>query len=254
MIDRVQAALDAMQREGSFAARLRCPANDLTIEVRGVGVLRFPLLAATARKLSSVARPAPFGLREQTLHDPNIRDTGQIRRSAVKIDSRRWKPVLQAHLAQIQRNLGLPAEGALGLAPLYRHVEDSLTQSAAEPPRSDSDWSIVVPLSCHCALCAKLSAFLSHPQMTRFEWPLAKDRRQHIHHILDGHHLPVSHETTRRGSPFTLVLTKQPVLFQHAAALRKKQQEFLAWLTQEQTAFCDVAADDTQCEEVGRLP
>ena len=143
---------------------------------------------------------------------------------------------------------------ALGLAPLYLHVVDSLTQSAAEPPRSDSDWSIVVPLSCHCALCAKLSAFLSHPQMTRFEWPLAKDRRQHIHQILDGHHLPVSHETTRRGSPFTLVLTKQPVLFQHAAALRKKQQELLAWLTQEQTAFCDVAADDTQCEEVGRLP
>lgn len=113
MIDRVQAALDAMQREGSFAARLRCPANDLTIEVRGVGVLRFPLSAATARKLSSVARPAPFGLRERTLHNPNIRDTGQIQRSSVKIDRRRWKPVLQAHLAQIQRSLGLPAEGRL---------------------------------------------------------------------------------------------------------------------------------------------
>ena len=169
MLDRVQAALDAIQREGSFAARLRCPAKDLAIEVKGVGVLRFPLSAATARKLSSVARPAPFGLRERTLHNPNIRDTGQIQRSSVKIDRRRWKPVLQAHLAQIQRSLGLPAEGALGLAPLYRHVEDSLTQSAAEP-------------------------------------------------------------------------------------LRKKQQELLAWLTQEQTAFCDVAADDTQCEEVGRLP
>ena len=254
MLDRVQAALDAIQREGSFAARLRCPAKDLAIEVKGVGVLRFPLSAATARKLSSVARPAPFGLRERTLHDPNIRDTGQIRRSSLKIDSRRWKPVLQAQLAQIQRELGLPAEGALDLAPLHRHVVDSLVQSAAEPPRSDSDWSILVPLSCHCALCAKLSAFLSHTQMTRFEWPLAKDRRQHIHQILDGHQLPVSHETTRRGSPFTLVLTKQPVLFQHAAALRKKQQELLAWLTQQQTAFCDGPADDTECEEIGRFP
>ena len=254
MIERVQSALEDIHREGSFAARLRCPAKDLALEVKGVGMLRFPLSATMARKLSSVARPAPFGLREQTLHDPNIRDTGQIRRSSLKIDNRRWKPVLQAHLAQIQRSLGLPAEGALDLAPLHRHVVDSLTQSAAEPPRSDSDWSILVPLSCRCTLCAKLSAFLSHPQMTRFEWPLAKDRRQHIHQILDGHHLPVSHETTCRGSPFTLVLTKQPVLFQHAAALRKKQQELLAWLTQEQTAFCDVAADDTQYEAVGRLP
>jgi hypothetical protein len=39
-----------------------------------------------------------------------------------------------------------------------------------------------------------------------------------------------------------------------AEPLRKKQQELLAWLTPQQTAFCDVAADDTQCEEVGRLP
>lgn len=113
MIHRVQAALDAIQTEGTFAARLRCPAEDLAIEVKGVGPLRLPLSAAAARKLSSLAQPAPFGLRDRTLHDPNIRDTGEIKRSLVKIDGRRWKPVLQAQLAQIQRHLGLPAEGRL---------------------------------------------------------------------------------------------------------------------------------------------
>ncbi len=143
---------------------------------------------------------------------------------------------------------------ALGLSPLYRHVVDSLKQTASAPPRSDSDWSITVPLSCRCALCAELSAFLSDSQRTRFSWPLAKDRRQHIHQILDGHHLPVTHETTRRGSPSTLVLTKQPALFQHAAALRKKQQEQLAWLAQQPAALCDIAAGNRPCEGVGQLP
>lgn len=139
---------------------------------------------------------------------------------------------------------------ALGLSSLYRHVVDSLKPIVAAPPRSDSDWSIAVPLSCRCALCAELSAFLSDSQRTRFAWPLAKDRRQHIHQILDGYHLPVTHETTRRGSPYTLVLTKLPTLFQHAAALRTKQQEQLIYLTQQEAAFCDVAVGDTPYEEV----
>ncbi|MBL9007821.1 MAG: 2OG-Fe(II) oxygenase [Myxococcales bacterium] len=139
---------------------------------------------------------------------------------------------------------------ALGLSPLYRRVVDTLQQSVAAPPRGDSDWSIAVPLSCRCALCAELSRFLIDSQRTRFAWPLAKDRRQHLHQILDGHDLPVAHETTRRGSPYTLVLTKLPTLFQHAAALRTKQQEQLIYLTQQEAAFCDVAVGDTPYGEV----
>ena len=75
-----------------------------------------------------------------------------------------------------------------------------------------SDWSIAVPLSCRCALCAELSAFPT-TAAHQFSWPLAKYERQHIHQILDGHHLPVAHETTRHGRPYTLVLTKQQALF-----------------------------------------
>ena len=143
---------------------------------------------------------------------------------------------------------------ALGVSPLFRRVADTLQQSVAAPPRGASDWSIAVPLSCRCALCAELSAFLDDSQRTQFSWPLAKYERQHIHQILDGHHLPVAHETTRHGRPYTLVLTKQQALFQHAAALRAKQQEQLVYLAQQQAAFCDVAAGDTPREESGRLP
>jgi hypothetical protein len=34
-----------------------------------------------------------------------------------------------------------------------------------------------------------------------FEWPLAKERRQHIHPRIDTAELPVSHLTRRQGRP-----------------------------------------------------
>jgi hypothetical protein len=49
------------------------------------------------------------------------------------------------------------------------------------------------------------------------KWPLAKDQRAHIHHVVDSHDLPVSHMTRCVGRPFTLVLAKTEALFQREA-------------------------------------
>jgi hypothetical protein len=95
---------------GTFATRLGAPAADLEIEVKGVGSLTFPITTRQAQKLKSVARPSPFGLREQTLHDPSVRSTWEIAGSRVKIGARRWKPVLASALRSIQSELGFPDE------------------------------------------------------------------------------------------------------------------------------------------------
>ena len=79
--------------------------------------------------------------------------------------------------------------------------------------------------------------FLCASTRTVFAWPLAKERRRHIHGMLDSHNLPVTHSTKRCGSPFILVLTKQKALFQRAAAERKQQQTLLSWLRKERRAF-----------------
>ena len=68
MLDRVKAALAAITSQGAFAAQLVRPSDNLHITVNRVGALGFPISAATARALSAVARPAPFGRREKTLH------------------------------------------------------------------------------------------------------------------------------------------------------------------------------------------
>ncbi len=100
--------LAQLEAPGTFATRLRAPADDLEIAITGVGQLTLPITARVAQKLRSVARPSLFGLREQSLHDPTVRNTWEIATSRVKIAARRWKPALAKHLATVREELGLP--------------------------------------------------------------------------------------------------------------------------------------------------
>lgn len=79
--------------------------------------------------------------------------------------------------------------------------------------RAAADWSINTILPCKCKDCKVLNDFLSSPSMQSYVWPMAKERRQHIHQILDGTGFPVTHVTLREGSPFKLVLKKTNELF-----------------------------------------
>lgn len=92
---------------GSFASRRTAPADDLVLEVEGVGPLRFPIPREQARLLLAKARPARYGRREQTLLDRRVRDTGEIPASQVKLDRRRWRQTLQPMLAALGTDLGL---------------------------------------------------------------------------------------------------------------------------------------------------
>jgi hypothetical protein len=62
------------------------------------------------------------------------------------------------------------------------------------------------------------------------EWPLAKERRQHIHRRIDAAELPVTHVTRRQGRPFTLVLTKTDNLFAGERKARERDEADLKWL------------------------
>ncbi len=100
--------LAQLEAPGTFATRVRAPADELKISVAGIGRLSFPITPRTAQKLREVARPSPFGLRERTLHDPSVRNTWEISARRVKIAARRWKPVLAKHLHTLQVELGFP--------------------------------------------------------------------------------------------------------------------------------------------------
>jgi hypothetical protein len=107
------------------------------------------------------------------------------------------------------------------------------------PRRPQDDWSVVATLGCGCRLCETLAPFLAAHDRTSLEWPLAKEGRRHVHSILEAQDLPVSHETRRVGSPFTLVLRKTAALFQRETAERSAWRVDLAWLRRQRRRFVD---------------
>ncbi len=130
----------------------------------------------------------------------------------------------------------------LRLGALFRQVVADLEAALAKPVRTPDDWSITLLQQCSCELCSGLTAFLRDKSRIQHEWPLAKERRQHIHNAIDRHRLPVTHVTTRRGSPYSLVLTKEAGLFHGEAALRTRHEKLLGWLRKNEGAFVEAGA------------
>jgi hypothetical protein len=116
---------------------------------------------------------------------------------------------------------------ALDLGGVTAHCISELAKRSAAPTRSCDDWSINPPGGCACELCGELSRYLAARDRTVLEWPLATERRAHIHRLLDRHELPVTHTTRRSDRPFVLVLTKTEALFEHEAAERAGWQRGL---------------------------
>jgi len=72
--------------------------------------------------------------------------------------------------------------------------------------------------------------FLDDANRRTFEWPLAKQGRQHVHSRIDAAELPVTHQTRRQGRPYTLVLAKTDALFAREQEARIRDETDLEWL------------------------
>ncbi|WP_246510200.1 2OG-Fe(II) oxygenase [Nonomuraea endophytica] len=120
-----------------------------------------------------------------------------------------------------------------GFGELAISSAEQIRAALAQPQRAPGDWSIALPTGCACELCEVLGTFLRHPERRALDWPLAKDRRRHVHARIDDAELPVRHETRRQGRPYTLVLTKTEALFERESLARERHQVDLAWLTNE---------------------
>lgn len=109
---------------------------------------------------------------------------------------------------------------------------------SSRPERSPHDWTIEPPTGCDCALCRQSAAFLRDRDRTRHAWPLAEQQRRHVHGVIQGHRLPVTHTTTREGRPYTLVLTKQAALFERSKRrIGLAASRSLTWLGLQHRAF-----------------
>lgn len=118
MASDIARALQDITNPGSYSSRFTSNSDHLDLEVKGVGSIKLPISATTAKALIKQARQAPFGWRDKTVLYTNIRNVWEFAKSKVKIDKREWNKTLYPALEKLRAALGLP-DGKLK-ADLYK--------------------------------------------------------------------------------------------------------------------------------------
>ncbi len=96
-----------------------------------------------------------------------------------------------------------------------------------EPPEP-ADYRRNHELSCDCMDCTRLSEFLADPNLRECRFPLNKERRRHLHGIIDLHRCDLQHVTERTGRPFTLICTKTTASWKRARKIYKRDLKNLS--------------------------
>lgn len=107
----------------------------------------------------------------------------------------------------------VPALGSLrawdgAAARLWRHSAEFLLQRSGRPPEAPRDWRQDVKLSCACDDCRELQAFTLDRAEQVHRFRMRQDRRLHLEQQIQRHALDMAHVTDTKGSPQTLVCTK----------------------------------------------
>jgi hypothetical protein len=104
---------------------------------------------------------------------------------------------------------------------LREHCLAQLRDATSKPIEPPADWRRDAELGCSCEDCRALARFLADPATPAARFPLAEQRRRHLHSQIEHHRLDCTHETERKGRPYTLVCTKTRASYER----REKQYQ-----------------------------
>ena len=112
------------------------------------------------------------------------------------------------------------------LAACCEQLELLTTQEPVRP----ADFRRDANLSCQCADCSELRAFLKDPVEKVYRFRVRQDRRQHLEHTTRWQRCDVTCVTERVGSPQTLVCTKTTASYEAKLKTYREDREHLATL------------------------
>ena len=122
---------------------------------------------------------------------------------------------------------------AADLARLWRHATAFLLARSEQPPEPPTDWVQPITLVCRNEDDRELQAFARDPARREHRFRVKKERRQHLHQLIDRLGLDMTHVTERQGSPQTLVCTKTLRTFERRCAQHQADvaamKALLAW-------------------------
>jgi len=100
----------------------------------------------------------------------------------------------------------------------------------AQAPQAPTDYRRSAGVSCKCADCGELRRFLADRHEPVHRFPVAEGRRSHLESKIREHRCDVNVKTERKGSPYTLVCTKNTASYQAKLKTYHQDQERLARL------------------------
>ena len=118
-----------------------------------------------------------------------------------------------------------PAAGRLREAAL-----DHLRRRIALPLEAPRDWARTNTLKCECGDCRGLGAFLTAPDQQQWRLKAVQDRRTHVEQSVRSVACDIDLRTERRGSPHTLVATKNQASYERRAKQRQQDLEHVSAL------------------------
>ena len=117
-----------------------------------------------------------------------------------------------------------------GFAALWRHAARFLLARSAAPPEQPRDWVIETRITCAgappswsgsatgCEHCARLQAFCADPEATTERFRMRQELRAHVESTIASLRLDIDCKTERRGSPHTLICTKNRATYERRCA------------------------------------
>ncbi len=116
------------------------------------------------------------------------------------------------------------------LASWLAAMREQLESATAEQPAPPIDWARPIDVACTCHYCVQLKAFLADPTNEVGRIPAREDVRQHVIDVINRHQCDVKHALERKGSPFSLVLTKTNGSFERAVQRFEANRRLLSAL------------------------
>jgi predicted 2-oxoglutarate/Fe(II)-dependent dioxygenase YbiX len=128
-------------------------------------------------------------------------------------------------LAKLAESKSWPAAARLREASL-----DHLRRRIALPLEAPRDWTRANPLKCKCADCRALGTFLVAPDQQQWRLKAVQGRRTHVEQSVRSAACDLDLTAERRGSPHTLVATKNQASYRRRAEQRRQDLEHVSAL------------------------
>ncbi|MBS0642226.1 MAG: 2OG-Fe(II) oxygenase, partial [Proteobacteria bacterium] len=106
-----------------------------------------------------------------------------------------------------------------------------LQHRAVLPLEAPRDWARPATVGCTCADCRSLAAFLAAPDQPQWRLKAAMDRRRHVEDTVRAAHCDVDLVTEKRGTPHTLIATKNHASYERRVRQRREDLAHIATLT-----------------------